>query len=218
MIVIYTRVSSESQSTGSQIPDLERWVSAQPVGEPIEWFTDTFTGTSMKRPGWEAVEKAIENGIVSKIVVWNLDRLGRAPAPMLNLFDMLKSRKINLISLKQGFDLSTPAGMLMAGVVAMFAAFERENSRERQRAGIEAAKLKGKYTGRRPGTTKASVIRAKNLKDRGRSYGEIGKILGISKDTAWRYVQTATVLLEELECKTVSDSSDPVSITNCDSE
>lgn len=206
MIVIYTRVSSESQSTESQIPDLERWVSAQVVGEPIEWFTDTFIGTSMKRPGWDAVEKAIENGIVSKIVVWSLDRLGRAPAEMMRLFDVLKSRKINLISLKQGFDLSTPAGMLMAGMITVFSRFETEQRRERQRAGIEAAKLKGKYTGRRPGTTKASVIRAKNLKDKGRSYGEIGKILGISKDTAWRYVQTATILLDELECKTASDS------------
>ncbi len=70
----------------------------------------------MDRVGWNRLYAAIEAGDVSKVVVWRLDRLGRTAAGLTKLFEELHRRKIGLVSLKDGFDLQTAAGRLMANV------------------------------------------------------------------------------------------------------
>src|SRR5688572_11960822 len=109
-VAIYLRVSSRSQQTRSQEPDLERWASAQ--DQPVQWYRDKFTGRTMDRPGWNQLETALRLGQVSTVVVWRLDRLGRTVSGLSQLFDELQARKVNLVSLRDGLDLSTPAGRL----------------------------------------------------------------------------------------------------------
>jgi hypothetical protein len=109
---IYSRVSSKRQDTRSQEPDLSNWVMSQ--NEPVQWYQDKFTGRTMERPGWLKLWREVEAGRVSTIVVWRLDRLGRTAAGLTKLFADLRNRGVNLISLKDGFDLKTPAGRLMA--------------------------------------------------------------------------------------------------------
>lgn len=140
-IAIYPRVSSKAQDIRSQLPDLERWAQAQ--DDPIIWYTDKVTGTNMDRPGWNKLEDAVRTGKVKTIVVWRLDRLGRTASGLTKLFDELRERKVNLVSIKDGLDLSTPAGRLMANVLASVAQYETEVRKERQAAGIAAAKAKG---------------------------------------------------------------------------
>jgi DNA invertase Pin-like site-specific DNA recombinase len=108
---IYLRVSGNGQDTKSQEPDLERWAKAQ-EGE-VRWYRDKFTGKSMDRPGWNKLEADIKAGKVSAVVVWRLDRLGRTAAGLTALFVELQDRKVNLVSMKEGLDLSTPAGRLI---------------------------------------------------------------------------------------------------------
>jgi DNA invertase Pin-like site-specific DNA recombinase len=128
-IAIYLRVSGKSQDTASQEKDLQRWAAAQE--EPVSWYRDTFTGTTMCRPGWIQLEKRIRAGEISTIVCWRADRLGRTAPGLTTLFADLIERKVNLVSLQDGIDLLTPAGRLLANVLASVAQFETEVRRVR---------------------------------------------------------------------------------------
>ncbi len=119
-IAVYLRVSSNGQDTRSQEPELQRWANAQE--QPVRWYQDKATGKTMDRPGWARLEAAVCKGQVSAIVCWRLDRLGRTAKGLTALFDDLRQGKVNLVSMKEGLDLSTPAGRLMANVLASVAA------------------------------------------------------------------------------------------------
>ena len=107
---IYLRVSSRSQDTQSQEPDLRRWAEAQAGESPVRWYRDKFTGKTMDRPGFNRLVADVEAGKVARVVVWRLDRLGRTAKGLTALFDDLLARGVDLVSLKDGLDLETPAG------------------------------------------------------------------------------------------------------------
>ncbi len=187
-IAIYLRVSSKRQDTRSQIPDLKRWADAQ--DDPIRWFEDKQTGTTMERPGWLALEQSIRSGKVSQVVVWRLDRLGRTASGLTALFDELRERKVNLVSIKDGLDLSTSAGRLMANVLASVAQYESEVRGERVRAGQAVAKAKGKKWGGSKAGIRKKVDRTKErlikrMRDDGESVSAIAKTLGLSRPTVY---------------------------------
>ncbi len=144
-VAIYVRVSSKSQDHASQLADLRVWAANQKM--PVKWYEDTATGTNMNRPGMDTLHTDLLRGNISTLLCWRLDRLGRSAKGLVSLFDELIQHKVNLVSLKDGLDLSTPAGRLMANVLASVAAFETEARRERQIAGIAAAKKAGKTWG-----------------------------------------------------------------------
>jgi DNA invertase Pin-like site-specific DNA recombinase len=187
-IAVYVRVSSKAQDTKSQRPDLERWAKAQEI--PAKWYSDTFTGKTMDRPGWTKLETAIAAGEVHQVVVWRLDRLGRTAKGLTALFADLQSRGVGLVSLKEGLDLSTPAGRLMAHVLASVAQYETEVRAERVRAGQEAAKAAGVTWGgsekgwRRKATQeKARTVR--QMHKAGESVAAIARTVGLSRPTVY---------------------------------
>jgi len=142
---IYVRVSHRDQTHASQLPDLERWVDAS--GEEAVWYTDKFTGRTMDRPGMEKLLSALRSGKLNRIVVWRLDRLGRTTKGLCDLFDELRDRSVDLVSLKDGFSLDSPAGRLHARILASVAEYETEIRAERVAAGQAAARRKGKSWG-----------------------------------------------------------------------
>ncbi len=146
-IAIYVRVSTKKQDTRSQEPDLKRWVEAYADGQPVKWYHDKASGKSMERPGWRRLEADLRGGKIAKLVVWRMDRLGRTASGLTSLFEELQERKVNLISLKDGVDLGTAAGRLMANVLASVAAYENEVRSERIVAGQQAARAQGKSWG-----------------------------------------------------------------------
>ena len=103
---IYVRVSSKAQDHACQLPDLERWVAAHDGA--VQWYRDKFTGKTMDRPGMEKLLADLRAGLVERIVVWRLDRLGRTTRGLCQLFDELGERKVDLVSLKDGFSLGVP--------------------------------------------------------------------------------------------------------------
>lgn len=186
-IAIYVRVSSKAQDQRSQISDLEKWASTQD-GE-IVWYRDKFTGKTMDRPSWNKLVMAMESGNVSKVVVWRLDRLGRTAKGLTALFDDLTTRKIGLFSLKDSLDLSTPAGRLMANVLASVAAYETEVRAERVLAGQAAARASGKtWGGSKPGRqiTVTNEQKAQVLLMRGEKIAKIARTVGLSRPTIYR--------------------------------
>jgi DNA invertase Pin-like site-specific DNA recombinase len=148
---IYIRVSSASQDVKSQEPDLTTWAKAQ--DQATTWYRDRFTGTTMDRPGLDKLLADARAGKVSKVCVWRLDRLGRTASGLLHLLDELQGLGIGFVSLREGIDLSTPAGRLMLVVLSGVSQYETEVRKERQLAGIAKAKAEGKtWGGRRAGT------------------------------------------------------------------
>ena len=93
-IALYMRVSSPSQDTASQEPDLKRWVNAFAGGSSVEWFRETKTGKTMERPVWDALQREMAYGNVSKLVVWRLDRLGRTASGLTRLFEWLNTSSV----------------------------------------------------------------------------------------------------------------------------
>jgi len=126
---------------------VERWEKAFAGDTPVRWYQDKVTGKTMNRPGWQQLESDFNTWKIAKIVVWRLDRLGCPASGLTTLFDELRDRKVNLVSLKDGLDLSKSAGRLIAGVLASVARFGTEIRSERVQAGQATAKADGKTWG-----------------------------------------------------------------------
>jgi DNA invertase Pin-like site-specific DNA recombinase len=189
-IAIYVRVSSKAQDQRSQISDLEKWASTQD-GE-IVWYRDKFTGKTMDRPSWTKLVMAMGSGNVSKVVVWRLDRLGRTAKGLTALFDELTTRKIGLFSLRDSLDLSTPAGRLMANVLASVAAYETEVRAERVLAGQAAAREQGRtWGGSKPGRqiTVTNEQKSQIFSMRGEKVAIIARTVGLSRPTVYRLLR-----------------------------
>lgn len=183
---IYSRVSTEKQSTDSQMKEL----TAYSKGKDCVWFSDKFTGRKMNRPGMDKLLDAVRRGEVNRIVVYDLSRLGRTAKGLTALFEELIERKCTLVSLKDGIDLLTPSGRLIANVLASVAQFETEMRREKVIAGIEAKRKRGeKWNNGRPvGTvkwTKQDVEAIKSMKASGLPVAKIVSRVKLSRSTIY---------------------------------
>jgi len=159
----YIRVSTKQQNGAMQEKAIREWAAAK--GQKLTVYRDKFTGKTMDRPGWSKLDKAIKAGKVGALVVWKLDRLGRTTSGLTSLFDELRERKIKLVSLTDGFDLSTITGRLVADILASVAAYETEVRGERIAAGQQAAKASGKrWGGSVKGWTKLSGEQLTNIR------------------------------------------------------
>ena len=188
---IYMRVSSRTQDTAAQEPDLKRWCDAH--GDQVVWYRDKFSGKSMDRPGWNRLVADLSAGKLGKVVVWRLDRLGRTAKGLTALFDELLAKKVNLISLRDGIDLNTPAGRLMANVLASVAQYETEVRAERVRAGQDAARQRGvtwggSEKGWRWKVTDDQVAAVAEMKAAGKKVTQIARVTGLSRPTIYRLI------------------------------
>jgi DNA invertase Pin-like site-specific DNA recombinase len=190
---VYVRVSSKQQNHASQMPDLDRWVSAHDGG--VVWYKDTFTGKSMDRPGMERLLADLRAGKVERIVCWRLDRLGRTTKGLCQLFDDLTDRKVDLVSLKDGFSLASPAGRLHARILASVAEYETEIRQERVLAGQAVARRKGKkWGGSKKGwrwkVTDDQVAAIREMKEAGKKIAHIARVTGLSRPTIYRVLES----------------------------
>ncbi len=189
---IYCRVSSKQQDHASQTPDLDRWVAAH--DGPVQWYRDKFTGKTMDRPGMEKLSTDLRAGLVERIVVWRLDRLGRTTRGLCKLFDELGERKVDLVSLKDGFSLASPAGRLHARILASVAEYETEVRAERVAAGQAVARRKGKrWGGSKPGwrwkVTEEQMVAINEMRVAGKPIAHIARITGLSRPTVYRILK-----------------------------
>jgi len=178
----------------AQEPELKRWAAAHHGDAAVAWYRDTFTGKSMERPGWKKLMTAILRGEVAKVVVWRLDRLGRTAKGLTALFEELAAKKVNLISLRDGIDLHTAAGRLMANVLASVAQYETEVRAERVRAGQQAARKNGvTWGGSKKGwrwkVTEDQTMAVTDMKAAGKKIAQIARVTGLSRPTVYRLLQ-----------------------------
>jgi DNA invertase Pin-like site-specific DNA recombinase len=192
---IYVRVSSNSQDIRSQEPDLKRWIESQgkELGV-VQWFIDKHTGKTMDRPKWNKLQSAIENNMVSRLVVWRLDRLGRTASGLTKLFEECHARKVRLVSLKDNLDLETSSGRLMANVLASVASFETELRAERVKAGQEVARASGKTwggsdKGRLNKITIEQVRQIVKMKEDGEKITKISRTVSVDRPGVYRVLE-----------------------------
>lgn len=139
MKVGYVRVSTEGQNTARQE------ILMQELGvEKV--FVDKASGKSKDRPALKELLGFVREGDV--VVVESVSRFARNTRDFLSLFDELMGKKVDFVSKKEQFDTATPVGKCMITMMAAFAELEREQILQRQREGIEAAKLEGRTAGR----------------------------------------------------------------------
>ena len=187
MKAVYCRVSWFDQTEASQRYEIERWLQGH--GDEDEWFIDRAkTGDHLERPELAKLQAAVFAGEVDTIIVYKLDRLSRSVRDGINILTDWLNAGVRVVSVTQQLDFSGATGQLVAAVLFAVAQMEQETRRERQAAGIAAAKAQGKYLGRRAGTTKANPKRAIELRARGLKDDEIASSLGLSRRTVQRYL------------------------------
>lgn len=196
-IAIYLRVSSKSQDVASQEPELRRWAAQQDA--EVRWYRDRFTGKTMERPAFTRLLRHIRVGEVQQVAVWRLDRLGRTAKGLTALFDELTELNVRLVSLRDGLDLSTAAGRLMANVLASVAAYETEVRAERILAGQAAARAKGKTwggseKGRRIKVNDEQIRLIHRMKAEGEKVAAIARATGLSRPTIYDVLKTEPAL------------------------
>lgn len=155
MKVRYSRISSISQNLDRQ----------KVKGSYDKIVEDKCSGSIpfFKRPGGQEILKYIQHGVLKELQVWEIDRLGRNLRDILNTIHFFTEKKIPIFFINQGLRTIDVDGKenhitkLMISILGTVGEMERNQIRERQREGIELAKLKGKYLGRKEGS-KESVL------------------------------------------------------------
>jgi DNA invertase Pin-like site-specific DNA recombinase len=122
---------------------------------------------------------------IDGILVWRLDRWGRSVADLVSTLQELQHLDVGFVSLTEALDLTTPAGRAMAGLLAVFAEFERDILRERVRAGLAHARQQGRQLGRPPSVVHHATA-AWKLHQRGISKSEIARLLRIGRTSVRR--------------------------------
>ena len=177
-LIGYARVSTEDQAHDLQLDEL-----GQAGCERI--FTDTASGTVEKRPELDRVLDHLRER--DTLVVWRLDRLGRSIRHLIEVVTDLDRRGVGFRSLREGFDTTTPGGRLIFHVFAALAQFEAELVSERTKAGLAAARARGRKGGRKPALSPIGVGQAKAMYAGGElSVTEIAETLGVSRATIYR--------------------------------
>jgi len=181
MLIGYARVSTDEQNLDLQLSALK-----QAGCEQI--YTDKVSGTKAERKGLTEALSHLRAG--DTLVVWRLDRLGRSLRHLIDTVTDLQERGIGFKSLQESIDTTTSGGKLVFHIFGALAEFEREIIRERTRAGLTAARARGKSGGRPKAMTAKQVQMLRNLaSDPENSIDEICKTLGISRTTFYRYVK-----------------------------
>lgn len=178
-LIGYARVS-----TGDQHLDMQ--IDALTEAGCVRVFTDTISGASSSRPGLDDLLDYIRGG--DTLVVWKIDRLGRSVSHLVRVITELKDRQINFKSLTEPFDTTTAGGEFLFTVFSALAQMERSLAQERTKAGLAAARARGKRLGRPPSISQAELDLARQLRSHGASLADLGYKFGVSKTTMHRYL------------------------------
>ena len=181
---LYARVSTHDQQTLPMQLEALRAYATQRGWEISTEIQDVGSG-SIERPKREQLLKAARRREIDAVLVWRLDRWGRSVADLVLTLKELNELGVGFVSLTEALDLTTPTGRAMAGLLAVFAEFEREILRERVRAGIAQARKDGKPHGR-PRSAAGKQEQVRKMFAAGLSKSEIARRLAIGRTSVRR--------------------------------
>ena len=184
MLVGYARVSTQDQKL-----ELQRNALKEVQSERV--FEGKASGAKAARPGLTEALAFMRPG--DTLVIWKLSRLGRSMKQLIETVQAMQDKGIELQSLNESIDTRPPTGKLLFHIVAAFAQFERDNMIENTKAGLEAARARGKTGGRKPAMDEKKLKQALVLRaDPSLAIADVCKTLGISRATFYRYTGTAS--------------------------
>lgn len=178
----YGRVSTADQNAALQEDALKK-AGCEKI------FIETISSGKKERPQLAAVLEYVRKG--DTLVVWRLDRLARSLRQLIQTVEDLDARGIGLKSITEAIDTSTPGGRLVFHIFGSIAEFERAIIRERTKAGVAAAKSRGRAGGRPPKLTGERVEHARNLLAAGSSVSAVARSMGVSRATVHRSLAVA---------------------------
>ena len=186
MNIGYARVSTEEQNLDLQRQALER------AGCDMIYEDQGISGAAVSRPGLDQALQTLKAGDV--LTVWKLDRLGRSLPHLIQIIDGLGKTRAGFVSLSENIDTTTAGGKLYFHMMGALAEFERALIGERTKAGMQAARKRGKHVGRPAGLTAAQIKHAQELRNEGRQIAEIADLFGVHRSTVSRALGRCKVI------------------------
>ncbi len=175
MIIGYARVSTQDQNSELQVDALEKAGCDQV-------FQEKFSGTLKERPELSQCLRTLRRGDV--LVVWKLDRLARSLKDLVEIVQDLHGREIGFKSLTESIDTTSSGGRLVFHIFGALAEFEHELIRERTKAGLQAARARGRKGGRKPAMSDSDVKKAvAMLADRNITKKEVAEHFRVARTT-----------------------------------
>jgi DNA invertase Pin-like site-specific DNA recombinase len=182
---LYARVSTMEQGPEPQLDELKAYANRR--GEDAQEFVDHgVSGTKDSRPALDQLMDCARRREISALVIVKLDRLARSVRHLTALAEELDSLGVDLVVLDQAIDTGTATGKLLFHVLGAIGEFERTLIVERTKAGVAAARRRGRHPGRPRVLTVDQVKRARRLASTGHSVRKIAGLLGCSPATAHR--------------------------------
>ena len=182
MIIGYARVSTQDQNLDLQTDELTRLGCQKIYQEKVS--------SGKERPQLMKMIENLREG--DSVMVWKLDRLARSLKELINLIEIFKVKKVNFTSIKDSIDTSTVQGRLLLNIFGSLAEFERDTIRERTKAGLSAAKARGRMGGKKKGLSPEAMKKAETavmLYKQKKSAVEIDGIIGVGRATVYRYLE-----------------------------
>jgi putative DNA-invertase from lambdoid prophage Rac len=183
-VALYARVSTHDQQTLPLQIRTMREYAAKRNWAIVAQTKEVGSGAS-QREQRQTLLAAARRREIDVVLVWRLDRWGRSVADLVSTLQELQHLGVGFVSLTEALDLTTPAGRAMAGLLAVFAEFEREILRERVRAGLDHARQHGKRLGRPPSVVHQAA-EAQKLYRQGISKSQIARQLQIGRTSVRR--------------------------------
>ncbi len=185
---IYARISTTDQkSLGNQLDQMKSYIASR------NWFhmkqVEEIASGAKTRPKRQELLKMARRREIDVIVVWKLDRWGRSVQDITATLGELQELGVGFVSITEALDFTTATGRAMAGLLSVFAEFERDLLRERVKWGLENARRKGIRIGR-PGTPQEMRKIIFDLYKRGISKAEIERRTGVSRRSVGRVLET----------------------------
>jgi putative DNA-invertase from lambdoid prophage Rac len=191
----YARVSTHEQQTLTLQRDA-MVTYAQQRGWTIVLMVEEVSSGARERLQRQELLRAARRRTINAIMVWRLDRWGRSVADLVGTLQELQALGVGFISLSEALDFTTPIGRAMAGLLAIFAEFERDILRERVKAGIAEARRRGTRHGRPPSVAHRTED-VQHLAAAGLSKSAIARRLAVSRTSVRRLLGTAMVSPQE---------------------
>jgi len=175
----YARVSTDEQNLNLQLDALEH------AGCDRIFRDEGISGAATARPGLYEALSSLQEGDV--LTVWKLDRLGRSLSHLINVIEELENKSVGFKSLSESIDTTTSGGKLIFHIFGALAEFERSLIAERTRAGLDAAKKRGKRLGRPSRLSKEQISHAVKMISSGQeTVSGMADLYGVHRSTLFR--------------------------------
>lgn len=185
---LYARISTHDQQTlPMQLSAMRAYANRR--GWSVATEVKEVGSGAKTRPQREEILKAARRRELDAIVVWRLDRWGRSLLDLIGTLQELHTVGVGFVSLTEALDMTTPGGRALAGMLAVFAEFERDILRDRVKAGIAQARKEGRPHGRPP-SARLHAAEVHTLFSGGASKRRIAAQLRISRSSVRRLLES----------------------------